>query len=197
MTLPVALLIASYNHESISEEIREIAGETNLALLESLSCKCRDHSEKSRLVPPGQSCSSDGSSPTSEIGSETSENSVNTTKSYSYFSEINQVEEILDGGVFVEKTDQDVGRSLRVLIDIVENVTSRMNDGYGVEELEVKINYQNRDLLDLGKNIQGSFPLRHPPLPLDNSKRYHPRISICKHCPVPDCAFQEVALIHI
>lgn len=68
MTLPVALLIASYKNEDISHEIRELIG-TRVSILEPLSCKCKDHMNKLHLVPPSSCCSSELSSPVSETGS--------------------------------------------------------------------------------------------------------------------------------
>lgn len=101
--------------------------------------------------------------------------------------------------------EASVARYVSMLIDMVENVTMRFNNSYAFSQdeasdsttmkwaitlrsFQVKIIHENRDVLDLGANLTGAFPLTHPPRnqqaptrrsplemwPLNNTTDLHP-----------------------
>ncbi|KAL1512617.1 hypothetical protein ABEB36_002180 [Hypothenemus hampei] len=160
MTLPVALLIASYKNESTFQEIQEVldSSENLSLLLEPFSCKCLDHRRRSIFVPPSLSCSSETSSPVLTIASDLDIGNY-VGKSYSYFSdEPDNVQDLDQDNEYI--FNARIGRRLSDLVDLVENLAARYNPKYLSNENEVKINYENRDILDLGTNIREPFAIK-------------------------------------
>ncbi|CAG9769032.1 unnamed protein product [Ceutorhynchus assimilis] len=188
MTLPVALLIASYKQEVNQLEIRDLLDETDTSQLETLACKCKLHLNRKQLVPPTKDCLFEGVTPTSDLGSDISESTnssglVYTTKSYSLFSKKDQIEHV--------QTNDDIAEHLKVVLDLIENVNVRFTNSYLFKENEeIKINYQGRDILELGKNLQGGFHVTHPA----TGNGYSPSFYGCleKVCTIDDCGFIDV-----
>ncbi|XP_066144074.1 uncharacterized protein [Euwallacea fornicatus] len=188
-TLPAALLIACFKNESISHEIREVIG-PKISVLEPLSCKCRDHVNKLQLVPPNSCCSSERSSPLSASGSEVSCSTLTSSNSYSYFSDQNRLDSYSEGE---EGANAAAGRKLSLLVDVLDNIAARFKSSSSLtsNEEEVKIMYQNRDILDLGSNIRKGFDIKHP---TTTDFVYNPLKGgyVKKKCSVVDCAFMDV-----
>ncbi|KAH1001707.1 hypothetical protein HUJ04_005686 [Dendroctonus ponderosae] len=143
MTLSLALLIASFQDRELLDDLSAAAPGKN-----HHSFDWGDSSKKS--------------SPTSDLGSE-----ISTTPSdanliwvdkYSFFSQNDS-----DGPQSVDDmAEASVARYVSMLMDMVENATMRFNNSYAFSHDEVKIFYENRDILDLGANLTGAFPLTHP-----------------------------------
>lgn len=195
MALPVALTIASILDPSTAEEIRETVGDT-MSLIEPFSSSCTNHSNRPYCVLPSSSCSSETVSPTSDLGSEISSSSCSTiTSSYSYFSD----SEIRAASSPEPDFQVEVSKPFSFYVDMIGNCEARFEASYifkydqqGIGFQNLAIDYNGRNILDLGSNIKEDFPLTvSTPEPESITfNKYWPRIGIERRCLDESCDFE-------
>ncbi|XP_076254038.1 uncharacterized protein LOC143192530 isoform X1 [Rhynchophorus ferrugineus] len=203
MTLPTALLISNIMNASIAREIHETIG--NLTCMDILSCKCPRHTEEPFLVPTNSKCLL----PLSDEGSLQYLTSIARTlksalkpkrvRTYSYFSEMNKVEEITCSQSAEPNNKQELMKCLSVALDTLENIDCRFKKSFinqQSEQLEkLKIFYENRDILDLGSNLTGYWNVTHPKkiAPVgDIPPPKRKQLFVRSPCPCNDCDFEDV-----